>query len=347
MANQKYDNFVLENRLESILSTKLDFNQFVSPDYSLTENAGMIKKIHKYQATGAVEDLAMGVGNSGDFESTFTEESYTVGVTQGRGKWYDEEEMADPMVVDTIVKGMAEGMVNDFTAKAIAEMKKASQIVECDFSTNTSNYFFNKVVDALALIDADLEDESGFSIIVSPANQAYIRKQLGDNLKYVEDYVRTGYIGHVAGVPVVMSKACPDSCAFLENRNAITLFVKKGSEAEQERDADTRQNKVWIRKVALVALTNDSYLVELAKAQETACAITTYLKTGKTIAGTCGSDCDKVIVNYDGVDYSVIPSAGAWTIDMAANLTAGKKINAKAIKYGFAPKVATEVTVAS
>lgn len=263
MANQVYANFVLENKLDSILATKVDFNQFVTPDYSLTEAPGMQKTIHKYVATGSVEDLAQGVGNTATFESTFSTDDYTVGVTQGRGIYFDEEAMKDPMVVDTIVKGMAEEMVNDFTAKAISEMENTSKKVICNFTTDK---FFDKVVDALAMVDATIEDESGFVLLINPATQAYVRKQLGDDLKYSEGFVRTGYIGHVCGVPVVMSKAVPANTAYLENKNAITLFIKKGSEAEQERDANIRKNTVYLRKVALVALTDERYCVKFKTA---------------------------------------------------------------------------------
>ena len=237
------------------------------------------------------EDLKMGEGNTTDIEATFEPAEYEVTVTQGRGVYYDEEAMKDPMIVDTIIKGMAETMVNDFNTKAIEEMKKADLIIECDFATSTAGYLFDKVVDALALFG---EDESNLTILINPNHKAYFRKQLKDDLKYSEGFVRTGYIGSVSGVPVVISKAVPDSCAFIVNKEAVTLFIKKGSEAEQDRDADHRKNTMWLRKVALVALTDSTKLVELAKAQETACEITTYTAGAKVIAGTCGEDVVKV-----------------------------------------------------
>ena len=342
--NTVYSNFVLENKLDEILTTKVDLSNYMTVDRSLTENAGMTKKIHKYTVTGNVENLAMAEGNSGDISSTFTEETYTVGVTQGRANYYDEQAMTDPMVVDNLVRGIAETMTNDFTAKAIDEYKKASRIVECDWSTTTANYFFDKVVDALAYFG---EEETGLTLLVSPSQKAYIRKQLGDNLKYSEGFVRTGYIGSVAGVPVVVSKAVPDSAAFIVNNEAVTLFIKKESEAEQQRDPDHRNNTIFLRKVALVALTNDKKIVELAKAQDTACAITTYTKDQNTIAGTCGTDCYKVVVvDGKGKSYTATPVTGAWTVTADANLTVGDKVNATAYAYGFAPKAATEVTVA-
>ena len=102
-----YDNFVLENKIEDMLSTHVDLNNYLKPDYSLSENPGMVKKIHKYVANGNVEDLAMGEGNSEEIEVTFAEEEYRVGTTQGNFNYFDEQEMTDPMVVETGLAGIA------------------------------------------------------------------------------------------------------------------------------------------------------------------------------------------------------------------------------------------------
>ena len=61
---QVFDNFVLETKLENQLITKLNMNQFITMDYSLTEQPGMVKKIRTYVGTGGVEDLDMGDGNT-------------------------------------------------------------------------------------------------------------------------------------------------------------------------------------------------------------------------------------------------------------------------------------------
>lgn len=263
MAQTVYSNFIIENKLEDILTTKVDLSNYMTVDNSLTEAAGMTKKIHKYTCTGDVEDLDKGEGNTETIESTYTEVPYTVGVTQGRGVYYDEEAMSDPVTVDNLVRGIADIMTNDFTAKAIAEFGKGTQVVDCDWTTTTANYFFDAVVDALAYFG---ENEEGITLLINPAEKAYVRKQLGDALQYSEGFVRTGYIGTVAGVPVVVSNAVAEGEAYLATKEAVTLFIKKGSEAEQERDANTRKNTLYLRKVALVALTNNTKVVVLKDA---------------------------------------------------------------------------------
>ena len=253
--NTVFDNVVLENKVESILSTAIDMNSYMTVDNSLTENAGMKKTIHTYTATGNVQDLAQGVGNSDDISVSFESNDYEVKTTQGRFVYFDEEAMKDPMVIDAGLKAISEKMVNDQVAKAIAEFDKASLAV------NNANWSFDNFVDAIAKMD--VEDESKLFCLVSVEDKAKIRKALKDDLKYSEDFVRTGYIGNVAGVPLVVSKAVPAGKAFMASKDAVTVFVKKGTEIEQERDANLRKNTVYARKVMLVALTNATKVVEI------------------------------------------------------------------------------------
>ena len=99
-----YSNFVLENKLESVLATKLDLLNYLTPDYSLQAAPGMIKKVHVYKPTGSVEDLTVGNGNTQSIDAGFIEKEYTVGVTQGRFPYYDEQAMTDPAFVDAGIK---------------------------------------------------------------------------------------------------------------------------------------------------------------------------------------------------------------------------------------------------
>lgn len=345
MANTYYSHEIIREKIKSMLDTKVSMSQFLHNDDSLVAEAGMKIKVQKYVANDNIKDVAEGEGNDDFSEVDYTENEYEVVTTQGRAHWTDEAAMRNPIVVDTLLQGQAENMVNNLTRKAIAEMGKATKVVECDFSTTTANYFFNAVVDALAMINASTEDESGYTLLVSPANQAYIRKQLGkDGLQYVEDYVRTGYIGHVCGVPVVMSKAVPDSACYLVNPQAITYFNKKGIEVENDRDKNKRENIVYIRKVGLVALTDENYVAMLAKAQSTDCVITKPSNGAVKVAGTCGTDAFKVVVSVGSKSYEAEAKNGAWEVAVDAVAT-GNKINAVAYAVGFAPKKATEVTV--
>lgn len=255
MANQVYDNVVLANKIEDILTTAVDLTSYMTVDTSMTQEAGMKKKINTYKAQGDVETLGMGVGNTGDIEVSFATKEYEVETVQGRFQYYDEQAMTDPMVVQAGLEGIAKTMINDFTAKAIAEFDKATLTVQ------RTGFAFTDIVDAIAKLNT--ENEDGLFILVGVADLAKFRKELQDDLKYNEDFVRTGYVGSVCGVPVIVTKAITNGNIYLASKEAVTLFIKKDTEVEQERDANVRNNKVYIRKVAVVALTDENKVVKL------------------------------------------------------------------------------------
>ena len=253
-SNVIYDNIVLANKFEDILTTKVNMSNYMTVDTSMTESAGMKKIINVYTASGNVEDLGMGQGNTQDISVSFTTKAYEVGTTQGRFQYFDEQAMTDPVVIEAGLKGLAQTMVNDFTNKAIAEMAKATKTVSGPLTGDT-------VADALSKVAS--EEELSYTLLINPADKAALIVALGESLKYVEDYVRSGYIGTIYGCPVVATDGVPANTAYLVNKEAITLFIKKNTEVETERDANIRNNIVYMRKVALVALTDDSKIVKI------------------------------------------------------------------------------------
>ena len=255
MAHTVYENIVLSNKINDILTTQIDLNNYMTIDTSMTESAGMKKVINTYTASGNVEELGMGEGNSTEITVSFTPTEYEVKTYQGKFAFYDEQEMTDPMVVDVGLEGSAKTMINTFTTKSIDEFKKATLV------QSATAWGFDVIVDAIAKMN--LESEEGLFLLISPADQAKFRKALKDDLKYSEGFVRTGYIGSVCGVPVIVSKAVPAGTGFLATKEAVSVFIKKDTETEYERDADKRNNTYWIRKVAVVALTDATKVVKI------------------------------------------------------------------------------------
>ncbi len=255
MAHTVYENIVLSNKMNDILTTKVNLNNYLTIDTSLSENAGMKKVVNTYTSTGDVEKLGMGEGNSTSIEVSFTPAEYNVEVFQGKFAFYDEQEMTDPVIVDKGIADAANRMVNKFTALAIAEFEKAT------LAQTAVAWSFDVVVDAISKMN--LEDESGLFLLVSPADKAAIRKALKDDLSYSEGFVRSGYIGTVCGVPVIVTEAVPAGKGYLATKDAVTVFIKKDTETEYERDANTRNNSYWVRKCAVVALTDATKAVKI------------------------------------------------------------------------------------
>ena len=255
MAHKVYENIILSNKINDILKTAVNLNNYMTIDTSMTEEPGMKKVVNTYTSTGAIEELGMGEGNSSSIEVSFTPAEYTVKTFQGKFAFFDEQEMTDPMIVDTGLNHSADHMINKWTELAIAEFEKAT------LEQTAGAWSFDVVVDAIAKMG--LEDEAGLFLLVSPEDKAAIRKALKDDLNYSEGFVRTGYIGSIAGVPVIVSKAVEAGKAYLATKEAVTVFIKKDSETEYDRDADTRNNSYWVRKFGVVALTNATKVVKI------------------------------------------------------------------------------------
>ena len=257
MAHQFYENFVLASQIEDQYNTYLDLARFCTVDNSLVGTPGMIKKINVYTATDGTEKLEMGAGNSKDIEVGYSQVEYEILMAQNRFKYYDEQEMTDPMVVETGLRHMATDMFNHINDDIYAEFNKATQVV------TTSVFDFNAFVDAGAMLNVEnLEGIEKFGL-VNPKDVAKIRKALKDDLKFVAEFSRHGYISTVGDWNLYTCKLIPEGTIVGGTKDAVTLFNKRGVEVEQDRDSDIRQNTIWSRKYYLAALTDATKAVKI------------------------------------------------------------------------------------
>lgn len=256
-----YENFILESKLNNLLETRLNTRSLMTIDTDLAQEAGMKKVINVYNYEGAVEDLAMGEGNTVKGKVTFLPKEYEVKVSQQTFEYFDEQAMQDPKIVDMGIQGASQTMVNDLNARFFAELQKATLKHEY---TKTAGFTYNAVVDALELLN--MEDEQNLVLIMGTDARSKIRKDEDFITSRAGEILYNGQIGSIAGVPVVISNLVPKKEAFLMEKGAITLFVKKDSEVEQDRDAEIRENKIIMRKVALVALTDATKVVKITEA---------------------------------------------------------------------------------
>lgn len=256
MANHTlYENFVLENKVNSLLNTKLQVQNFMTIDEDLKAEAGTIKKINVYSYEGSAEAVAKGAGNTGSGIVSFKQVQYEVATTQHTFTYHDEDVMQDDMVIEVGIKGGSEVMAKDLTDKFFEEIAKTTLV------HNAASLSYDAVVDAIALMN--LEEEGGLFLLINPAQKAEVRKDPDFKSVNQGEIIYKGQIGSIAGIPVVVSKAVTD--ATLATKEAVTCFVKKEAEVEQDRDIKTRTNDVVIRKVNLVALTDATKAVKIAK----------------------------------------------------------------------------------
>ena len=261
MAHVLYDNFFLSNEVEDQFNSHLDLQQFCTIDRTLEGTAGMKRKINVYSATNGTQKLEMGAGNTTSIEVTYADKEYEILLAQNRFEYFDEQAMTDPNLVPVGVRHMGTDMFNTVNADIFAEYKKAT------LSVSATTPDFGAFVDAQAKLN--LENLEGVTVFgwVCPADMAKVRKALKEDLKYVEAFAKNGYVGTVGGVNLYTKKDATPGEILIATKEAVTLFVKKGTEVEQPpRDADDaniRKNTILSRKYYLAALTDATKVVKI------------------------------------------------------------------------------------
>ena len=289
MSHTIYDNFFLSNEVEDQFNSHLDLQKFVKVDNSLVGNAGMLRKINRYRATNATQKLTMGNGNTQSIEVSYGAREYRIAMAQNRFQYYDEQAMTDPMLVPVGVRHMGTDMFNTVNADLFGEFNKATQIVV------TSSLGFDAFADAVSMMNIEGTDNDPESIMafafVCPSDVAAIRKALKDELKYVEAFARTGYVGTVAGVNLYTKKDAVKGTIVVAVNGAVTLFNKKGVEVETPArsadEANVRLNTIFSRKYYIAALTDERKAVKVVQGTASVSADTS-VNASKTYYETSG-----------------------------------------------------------
>ena len=278
MPNTVYDNFFLSNEIEDQFQSHLDLQQFCTIDNTLTGVVGMLRKVHKYKATDGTEKLTMGKGNTKTIEAGYTEKEYRIQMAQNRFAYYDEEAMTDPMVITTGTRHAGTDMFNTVNADIFGAFNEATMTVVA------TALGFDAFVDGSAMLNLEnLENVSIFGF-VHPSDVAKLRKAMKEDLKYVEAFAKQGYVGTVGGINIYTKKNADPGKVVIGTKEAVTLFNKKGTEVEQEREGNIRKNTVYSRKYYLAAMTNEAKAVKIivgsakATADETVQAKKVYYK---------------------------------------------------------------------
>lgn len=260
MANTVYNNKVIEAKAKDLLTTKVNARSLMSIDNELTQNAGMVKTINVYSYAGTAEELAAGVGNTSSARGkiTYTGTDYTVKMVQQAFDYQDEDFMKDETIIDNGVKGATQVMTNKMTADFLAECAKASLK-----QTGWTVFGYEVIVDAISKLN--LEDESKLFVLIPNAWKADLRKDADYKAARMGEVVYNGQVGTICGIPVVATNALTDK-AYVMTNEAVKLFMKKDVEVEQDRDADTRTNSIYLRTAYVCALVDATKICAVSKA---------------------------------------------------------------------------------
>ena len=262
MANTVYSNKVIEAKAKDLLSTAINTRNLMTVDDSLTQEAGMTKTINVYTYSGEAEELAAGVGNTASKRGniSYTGNDYTVKMVQQAFDYTDEDFMKDNTIVDNMLKGANQVMINKMTSDFLTECAKAT--LKQTF-TKGSAIGYDTIVDAISKLN--LEDESGVFVVIPNAWKASLRKDQDYKSARMGEVIYNGQVGTICGIPVIASKALTDK-AYVMTKEAVKLFMKKDVEVEQDRNKDKRINSVYLRTAYICALVDATKICEISEA---------------------------------------------------------------------------------
>lgn len=267
MANTVYSNKVIEAKAKDILSTKINARSMMTIDDSLVGTAGMIKTINTYTYTGTAEELAAGAGNTVRGSIAYVGKDYTVKMVQQAFDYLDEDFMKDNVIVDMGIQGatsvMSNKMTSDFYGALATTGSGSTELVQGLTFPRGKEIGYDVIVDAISALN--VEDESGIFIIIPNAWKAALRKDADYKAARMGEVVYNGQVGTIAGIPVVATKALTNK-AYVLTKEAVTLFLKKDVEVEQDRDADTRKNSIYLRDCYVCALTDATKACKITQA---------------------------------------------------------------------------------
>lgn len=265
----------IETQVKDTRNSALNYQNFVTVDTTLEANPGDTYHVDRIVPAGAAEIVAEGAGNKNKITTTTEQTEYTVATAQAWFQYTDERLRRTPESVAAGISKLGIELTNKMNLDIVGELAKST-------TNQTSKALdFDAIVDAQNLLDLDTFTKIGVEegqdseqivadgtiLLVGKVLRAAIRKACKDELKYVESFVRQGYIGTIAGTNVFYSKLMDDTAynskAFLFNKQAVTVFMKSSPEIESYQkgnraaaDANTRTNNVFARQTYVTALTD-------------------------------------------------------------------------------------------
>lgn len=257
MANTVFENKVIEATAKDLLTTSINARNYMTVDNSLAETAGMTKTINVYTYSGTAEELEAGQGNTNRGSISYVGTDYKVKRVQQAFDYTDDDFYKDNTIVDNMLKGANQVMVNKMSSDFITECGKAT--LTAPFTT----FGYDAIVDGISTLN--VENEAGVFVVIPNAWKADLRKDDDYKAARMGEVVYTGQVGTICGIPVIASKALTDT-AYVMTKEAVKLILKKDIEVEQDRDKDKKINSVYLSTYYICALVDATKICKLANA---------------------------------------------------------------------------------
>lgn len=211
-----FTNAFISTEIANTRNSALNHQIFTTVNQDLAGVAGSIWHVNRITASGEAEDVAEGQGNTKEISVATSQFDYRIKTAQAHYKYTDERLRDTPDAVAAGISRLGVALTDKFNVEVLAELAKAT------LKQTSSALNFDAVVDAQNLLDLDTFTNVGVEegelsasqqltasqtmLLVGKAQRAAVRKACKDELQYVEDFARTGYVGTVAGTNIYYDK---------------------------------------------------------------------------------------------------------------------------------------------
>ena len=265
---------VLSPMISAKVERKVSFLPFVKVDTTLTGQAGTTITIPVFDFIGSANDIAEGESIGADQLSHTTKQFEIKKIAKGVDLT-DEALFAHGDVVNEATKQLSMAIAQKLDEDAIDALYQAP--LKHDGLSSKINYA--GIVDAIDVFEEEFNTQK--VIFVNPKQVSQIRKDTDflSNDKYAgNNYISiSGEIGKIANCRVVVSKRVKENEAGTgyvnpivkinfdteveEDTPALTMFLKKDTMVETDRDIDRQINRIRSSKNYVIALTSAEKVV--------------------------------------------------------------------------------------
>ena len=262
---------VMADMISGKILSKIVVAPFAKIDTTLQGVPGNTITVPQYGYIGDAEDIAEGVA-CGTVKLSATTTTVTV------KKAMKAVELSDEAVLSGYGNPVGETnnqLASSISAKMDVDAMEALQGAQLSYDGSASKISYAGIVDAIDIFDEEINTEK--VIFVHPKQVTVLRKD-GDFIsadKYPGHTMVSGEIGKIANCRVVASKKVKDDgtnyvCPIVklnqdneteDETAALTIYVKRDTNVETERNTLARLTDISVDKHYAVALTNASKVV--------------------------------------------------------------------------------------
>ena len=324
---------VMADMISATVESMILATPYAKVDNTLVNNEGDTITVPRFTYIG--DAIEVGEGEDLPMQKLGTSSAdYTVKMT-GNGVTLTDKDLlsAHGDIVGEVTRQLGVSIAQKLDSDVINELYKAKRTF---VASGVIDY--DGVVDAIDLFNDERDGEK--VMFIHPKQKTQLRHDT-DFLsadKYGGNVMMSGEFGMIAGVRLVSSRKVKNEGGYYFNPimklvpansetdtrdAAITVFLKRDTNVETERNSRNRTTEITVDKNYVVALTDETKVV-IAKFSD---GVTQLTVSPETVSVVKGSQSEALTINTDASDFTMTSeNTGIATVDKASKKITGVEV---------------------